>query len=110
MRNEELEIMITSKAEIVLQDDGGRDLINEGFVLTGFLFQATVNHCLMRQYGSETLVEILDRHLWNSLAPTVHELLHTLEVLTRLSVRLSGLSNNDALHRLPTHIGSQPVE
>ena len=64
----------------------------------------------MGQDRGKTLVEILDRHFWHSLAPTVHKLLHTLEILARLTVRLAGLTNHDALHSLLGQIAFQPIE
>ena len=53
---------------------------------------------------------VADRHFGHSLPPTVDKLLHTLQILTWLTIRLTGLSYHDTLHWLFGHIGFQPVE
>ena len=97
-------------AEIVLENDGGGYLVNQSFVLTGFLLQTTVEHRLMGQYGGESLVVVLDGHLGNGFPPTGNKLLHTLQIITRLTIGLSGFANDDPLQRLFSPVGLQPIE
>ena len=58
----------------------------------------------MRQYRCETLIVELDRNLWHCLPPTVDKLLYALEVLTRLTIGLTRLANDDTLHFLTGYI------
>ena len=99
-----------SRAEVVLEDDRGADFINKFFVLTSLFLQTSIEHGLVGEDGGEALVVIVDGDLGDSLAPTVDKLLHTLEVLTGLTIGLAGLTDDDALHRLTSHVGLQPVE
>ena len=64
----------------------------------------------MSQDRSKTLVEEFYGNIRNSLAPTVDKLLHTLQILTGLSIGLARLSDDDTLNGLFRQIGFQPVE
>lgn len=102
--------MITFKPHIVLKDDSGTDFINQCLVLSRLLLQPTVNHCLMGQYGSEALVVILYGNVGHGLTPSVHELLHTLQVLAGLPVGLLGFTYHNTLHLFLGHILLQIVK
>ena len=97
-------------SQIVFQDNRSGDLIHQSLVLTSLLLQATLQHRLMGQHRGKPLVEELDGHLGNSLSPTIDKLLHTRHVLTGLTVRLPGLTDDDSFHRLLGQIGLQPVK
>ena len=64
----------------------------------------------MSQDRSKTLVEEFNGNIRNSLAPTVDKLLHTLQILTGLTIRLARLSDDNTLNGLFRQIGFQPVE
>ena len=64
----------------------------------------------MGQHRGEPFIVILDRHFGHSLPPTVDKLLHTLQILTRFTVRLTRLSYHDTFHGLFCQISLQPVE
>ena len=64
----------------------------------------------MRQYGGKTLVVILNRDLRNGFTPAINKLLNTLQILTGLSVGLTRLTNDNALHRLTGYISLQIIK
>ena len=64
------------------------------------LLHAAVYHGTMCQNRRKALIVVLDRHLGMSLAPAVEEILHTRQVLARLSIGLGRLTDDDALHLL----------
>ena len=103
-------IILFAAAEIVLKNDGGRYFVNQAFILTGFLFQAAVEHRLMGQHRGETLIVILNRNIWYCLTPTVDKLLNARQVLARLTIWLTGFTDDDALHLLLGQIGLQPIK
>ena len=104
---------LTSKSsatlQVALEDDSGRDFIDEGLVLTVFLLQAAIDHCPMGEHGGETLIHIFYGDGWLRLSPTVDKLLHAGQILTWLPIRLHRLTNDDALYRLLSHIGHQII-
>ena len=102
--------MITFAAKVVLEDDGGRNFVDQRLVLTCFLAEAAVKHGLMGQHRGETLVVVVDGHLRVRLAPAVDELLNALQVLAGLSVGLAGLADDDALHLLTLQVLLKPLE
>ena len=64
----------------------------------------------MCQHGSETLVIVLDGDVGTLLAPAVNELLDTSQVLAGLTVGLSGLADDDALHLLALGVSLEVIE
>ena len=91
-------------AHIVLEDDRRTDLVDQRLILTGFLPQAPCQHSLMSQHRGEAFIEILDRNLGHRLAPAVHKLLYTRQILTRLTIGLTGFTNHEALYGFLRHI------
>ena len=102
--------MITFAAKVVLEDDGGRNFVDQRLVLTGLLPKTAIEHRLMSQYRGEALIIVFDGQFRMGFAPTVDELLHARQVLTRLAVGLAGLADDDTLHLLTLDILLQPVE
>ena len=64
----------------------------------------------MSQDRSETLVIELYGNLRHCLTPTVDKLLHTLQILTGLSVRLAGFAYYNTLHLLTSDICLQIIK
>ena len=95
---------------VVFQNDGGTNLVDQGFVLAGFLLQTAIEHGLMSQDRGETLVVQLDGNVGHSPAPTVDKLLHTSHILTGLAIRLTRLTDDDALYGFGLDIVLQPCE
>ena len=58
----------------------------------------------MGKHRRKTLVVVFYRNLRHGIAPTVNELLHALEILAGLTIRLTGFANNHALYGLTRHI------
>ena len=102
--------MITFAAKVVLEDDGGRNFVDQRLVLTGLLPKTAIEHRLMSQYRGETLIIVFDGQLRMGFAPTVDELLYARQVLARLAIGLAGLADDDTLHLLTLDILLQPVE
>ena len=96
------------RLQIVLKDDGGADLVDDGFVLPCFLMQATVYHGLMSQHRREALVIEFDRDAGLCLSPAVDELLHTLQILAGLSVHLSRLAYDDSFNGFSLYVLDEP--
>ena len=95
---------LLTPAHIVLQDNGSTNLVNQSLVLTRLLFESSVQHGLMSQYRSKTLVKIVNGHFRHRLAPSVYELPNALKILAGLPIGLSGLANHDTLHLLNGNI------
>lgn len=87
-------------SQVVLQHDGGTDLVNQRLVLSRLLAESAIDHGLMSQNGGEPLVHIFHGNVRHLFSPSVHELLHPLQVLTRQSVGLQRSADNDPLHLL----------
>ena len=102
--------MITFAAKVVLEDDGGRNFVDQRLVLTGLLPKTAIEHRLMSQYRGETLIIVFDGQFRMGFAPAVDELLHACQVLAWLAVGLAGLADDDTLHLLTLDILLQPVE
>ena len=64
----------------------------------------------MSQHRGETLVVVFYRYLRDGFSPAVHKLLHALEVLAGLTVRLTGFANDDTLDRFTCHILLQEIK
>ena len=56
------------------------------------------------------MLGIVDGNLRHGLAPAVDKLTDTLQILAGLSVGLTWFTNDDALHRLASHILAKIVE
>lgn len=92
------------RRQIILQKNGRTDLVYKGFILTSLLLQSAVYHCLMGQDRREPLIVQLYRHFGMKLLPALNKTDNTLIVLTRQSVRLLRIANDDAFHRLGGHV------
>ena len=90
-------LSIAARAHIVLQDDGCTNLVDKRLVLSSLLLQPPINHCSMSQHRGKALIVELNGYLL-MIAPTVDKLLHSLQVLTGLSIGLAGFANNDSLN------------
>ena len=77
-----------TRAHIVLKENGGTNLVDEGLVLACLFLQSTIEHGLMCQDRREALIVVLNRNLRDGLAPAVHKLLNTRQVLTGSTVGL----------------------
>ena len=78
--------------------------------MPGFFAQPAVKHGPMSQYRREAFIVIVDGKLWVSLTPTIHELLHTLQVFARFTIGLARLADDDTLYLLTLDIRLQPLE
>ena len=84
-------------AHIVLENNRSTNLVNQRLVLAGFLLQSPLQHSLMSQYRGEALVKKVYRNIGASLAPTIDELLHALQILAGLTIGLTRFSNDNTL-------------
>ena len=98
------------EAQIIFQNDSGRYLINQCFILPSLLSQPTVTHCLMGQHRRVALIVIVYRNLWVGFTPAIDKLLHPLQVFTRFTIGLTRFANNNTFHFLALDITLQPVE
>ena len=101
--------MRLSGFQIVTQDNGGTNLVNQLFVLSRLAPKSCIEHGLMGQNRSEPLVVVFNGDLRLMLAPALDELLHTSHVLTWLPVGLSRFANHNPLYRFTTDVGQQKV-
>ncbi len=63
----------------------------------------------MGKNGSEALIVVVDGNVGLRFSPTVDELLHTLHIFTGLSVRLAGLSYDNAFNWFASDVLNKPV-
>lgn len=101
--------MRLSGLQVITQDDGGTNLVDQLFVLARLTTQAGINHGLMGQHRREALVVVLDRNLRLGLAPSPDKLLHPPHVFTGLPVGLLGFANDDAFYGFATDVCQQEV-
>ena len=97
-------------AHVVLKDNRCTNLVNQSLILPSLLAQSAVNHGLMGQYGSETLIIIVNGNLRHRLTPTIDKLLYTSQVLTGLAIGLAGFTNDNTLNRFTSDILRQIVK
>ena len=88
----------------------GANFIDKRLILPFFLMQTAVNHSPMGQNRSKTLIIKLYRDIRKILTPTVHKLNNAAHILTRTTVSLLGLTDNDSLYLLLTNIVSQKLK
>lgn len=102
--------MTLAGAQVIFKDNGSGYLIDKRFVAPGFPAETSGNHRLMGKHRGEALVKIFYRHIRKGFPPPADKLPHALHILAGLTIRLSRLTDDDALHRLTGHIGLKPLE
>lgn len=104
-------ILYSELTHIVLQDNRGRNLIDQPLVFAArLLLYTAVEDGLVSQYRRKPLVKEHDGHIGHGLSPPPDKLLHTPQILARFAIGLRGASYYYLIDLLALHILLEKVK
>lgn len=84
--------------QVTLENDGGRDLIHQGFILPVFLFHAAIDHGLKCHFGSKALVRFHDLYCGKFILQLIPELLYPGNDVGHFVIQMFGNADHDGIY------------